>query len=102
MKTKRVRALSSLLTTLLLVWAVEYNTAFAQNEDGSVGPTTPGAIPNPGTYQGSVEIQRQQDQQAQQSRDQQNQQFQQNMQQQQQREEEEEQEQRRQAPKREL
>jgi len=85
MKTKRVRALSSLLTTLLLVWAVGYNTAFAQNEDGSVGPTTPGAIPNPGTYQGSVEIQRQQDQQAQQSRDQQNQQFQQNMQQQQQR-----------------
>jgi hypothetical protein len=34
------------------------------------GQTTPGAIPNPGTYQGSMEIQRQQDQQAEQYRQQ--------------------------------
>jgi hypothetical protein len=33
--------------------------ANAQDEN----PTTPGAIPNPGTYQGSMELQRQQDQQ---------------------------------------
>ena len=76
MKTKRIKALSSWVTTVLLAWTVGYNTAFAQD---AVGPTTPGAIPNPGTYQGSMEIQRQQDQQAQQFRDQQNQQFQQNL-----------------------
>lgn len=80
MKTKRVKTLSSWATTVLLAWTAGYNAAFAQD----VGPTTPGAIPNPGTYQGSMEIQRQQDQQAQQFRDQQNQQFQQSMRQQQQ------------------
>ena len=80
MKTKRIKALSSWITTVLLAWTVGYHTAFAQD---AVGPTTPGAIPNPGTYQGSMTIQRQQDQQAQQYRDQQNQQFQQNMRQQQ-------------------
>ncbi|MFL5297049.1 MAG: hypothetical protein ACJ798_11775 [Phenylobacterium sp.] len=37
-------------------------------------PTTPGAIPNPGSYQGSTELQRQQDQQDQQFRQQQQQQ----------------------------
>ena len=81
MQTKRIKALSASVTTVLLAWTVGYDTAFAQD---AVGPTTPGAIPNPGTYQGSMEIQRQQDQQAQQFRDQQNQQFQQNMRQQQQ------------------
>jgi hypothetical protein len=43
-----------------------FGGASAQDEN----PTTPGAIPNPGTYQGSMELQRQQDQQ-----DQQDQQF---------------------------
>ena len=81
MKTKRIKALSSWTTTLLLASTVVCNTAFAQD---AVGPTTPGAIPNPGTYQGSMQIQQQQDQQAQQFRDQQNAQFQQNMRQQQQ------------------
>ena len=69
MKTKRIKAFSSWITTVFLAWTVGYHTAFAQD---AVGPTTPGAIPNPGTYQGSMEIQRQQDQQAQQFRDQQN------------------------------
>lgn len=36
-----------------------FGGASAQDEN----PTTPGAIPNPGTYQGSMELQRQQDQQ---------------------------------------
>jgi hypothetical protein len=80
MKTKRITALSFWITTVLLAWTVGYNMACAQDQ---VGPTTPGAIPNPGTYQGSMQIQQQQDQQAQQFRDQQNQQFQQNMRQQQ-------------------
>lgn len=81
MKTKRIKALSSWTTTVLLASTVVCNTAFAQD---AVGPSTPGAIPNPGTYQGSMQIQQQQDQQAQQFRDQQNAQFQQNMPQQQQ------------------
>jgi hypothetical protein len=68
------------MTTVLLAATVGCSTAFAQEP---VGPTTPGAIPNPGTYQGSMQIQQQQDQQAQQFRDQQNAQFQQNMRQQQ-------------------
>lgn len=41
----------------------------ASAQDGN--PTTPGAIPNPGTYQGSLELQRQQDHQDQQFRQQQ-------------------------------
>ena len=41
--------------------------AIAQDEN----PTTPGAIPNPGTYQGSTELQRQSDRQDQQFRQQQ-------------------------------
>ena len=80
MKTKRIKAPSSWVTTVLLASTVMCSTAFAQD---AVGPTTPGAIPNPGTYQGSMQIQQQQDQQAQQFRDQQNAQFQQNMRQQQ-------------------
>ena len=80
MKTKHLRTLSSWATAVLLAWTVGDNSALAQD----VGPTTPGAIPDPSTYQGSMEIQRQQDQQAQQFRDQQNEQFQQNMRQQQQ------------------
>jgi hypothetical protein len=44
--------------------AVAAPTAKAQN------PTTPGAIPNPGTYQGSIELQRQSDQRDQQLREQ--------------------------------
>src|SRR5580700_474491 len=80
MKTKRIKARSSWMTTVLLAATVGCSTAFAQEP---VGPTTPGAIPNPGTYQGSMQIQQQQDQQAQQFRDQQNAQFQQNMRQQQ-------------------
>jgi hypothetical protein len=79
MKTKQ--APSFWITTVLLAATVGCSTAFAQD---AVGPTTPGAIPNPGTYQGSMQIQQQQDQQAQQFRDQQNAQFQQNMRQQQQ------------------
>jgi len=78
MTTKHLKALWC-SATILLAWTVGYSTALAQD----VGPTTPGAIPNPGTYQGSMEIQRQQDQQAQQFRDQQNAQFQQNLRQQQ-------------------
>ena len=79
MKTKP--ALSPWITMVLLAATAGCGTAFAQEP---VGPTTPGAIPNPGTYQGSMQIQQQQDQQAQQFRDQQNAQFQQNMRQQQQ------------------
>jgi hypothetical protein len=48
-------------------------SAQAQDEEG----TTPGAIPNPGTYQGSMDLQRQSDQQDQQFRQQQQQQSQQ-------------------------
>lgn len=44
-----------------------FGGASAQQEN----PTTPGAIPNPGSYQGSTELQRQQDQQDQQFRQQQ-------------------------------
>jgi hypothetical protein len=50
------------LTAIVLTSVLASHTVRAQ--------TTPGAIPNPGTYQGSMEIQRQQDQQAQQYRQQ--------------------------------
>jgi hypothetical protein len=45
--------------------------AFAQEDEN---PTTPGAIPNPGTYQGSMQMQAQSDRQDQQFRQQQSQQ----------------------------
>jgi hypothetical protein len=51
---------AALPMTILLATVLASQTAPAQ--------TTPGAIPNPGTYQGSMEIQRQEDQQAQQYR----------------------------------
>jgi hypothetical protein len=53
---------AALPMTILLATVLASQTAPAQ--------TTPGAIPNPGTYQGSMEIQRQEDQQAQQYRQQ--------------------------------
>jgi TPR repeat protein len=48
--------------------------AFAQEDEN---PHTPGAIPNPGSYQGSMQLQHQQDYQDQQFRQQQQQQYQQ-------------------------
>jgi TPR repeat protein len=62
-----------LASGVLLAMACSANLLFAQDEN----PTTPGAIPNPGTYQGSTELQRQSDQQDQQFRQQQQQQQQQ-------------------------
>jgi TPR repeat protein len=53
-----------------LVLAASSGAARAQDEN----PTTPGAIPNPGSYQGSLELQRRSDQQDQQFRQQQQQQ----------------------------
>src|SRR4051812_42982782 len=60
--------------------------------DAQENPTTPGAIPNPGTYQGSMELQRQSDERDRQQREeqarqsqQQQQQYEQNQRQQQQR-----------------
>jgi hypothetical protein len=50
------------LTFIALMMA---GVALAQDDEN---PTTPGAIPNPGTYQGSSELQRQSDQQDQQYR----------------------------------
>ena len=55
-----------LATSVLALVAVG---AIAQDEN----PTTPGAIPDPSTYQGSMELQRQSDQQDQQYRQQQSQ-----------------------------
>jgi TPR repeat protein len=55
---------------LALVLAASSGPAVAQDEN----PTTPGAIPNPGSYQGSLELQRRSDQQDQQFREQQQQQ----------------------------
>lgn len=55
---------------LALIGTLCFRPVFAQNEN----PTTPGAIPNPSTYQGSTELQRQSDQQDQQFRQQQQQQ----------------------------
>lgn len=62
-------AFSKLAALLLALIVLGPAPAFAQEE-----PTTPGAIPNPGTYQGSQELQRQSDQQDQQFRQQQQQQ----------------------------
>jgi hypothetical protein len=50
-----------------ILGALSAGTAIAQDEN----PTTPGAIPNPGTYQGSMQQQQQSDQQDQQFRQQQ-------------------------------
>ena len=58
---------SSLVATAVLAGALGSSTARAQ--------TTPGALPNPGTYQGSMQIQQEQDRQSQQFR-QQSQQYQ--------------------------
>lgn len=55
---------------LALIGTLWFSPVFAQDEN----PTTPGAIPNPSTYQGSTELQRQSDQQDQQYRQQQQQQ----------------------------
>src|ERR1700693_1146099 len=52
-----------------LIGTLWFSPAFAQDEN----PTTPGAIPNPSTYQGSTELQRRSDQQDQQYRQQQQQ-----------------------------
>jgi hypothetical protein len=60
----------ALLVTSLLATALAASEGFAQDEN----PTTPGAIPDPGSYQGSMQIQQQQDQQDQQYRQQQQQQ----------------------------
>jgi len=56
--------------SLALIGTLWFSPAFAQDEN----PTTPGAIPNPSTYQGSTELQHQSDQQDQQYRQQQQQQ----------------------------
>lgn len=56
--------------SLALIGTLCFSPVFAQDEN----PTTPGAIPNPSTYQGSTELQRQSDQQDQQYRQQQQQQ----------------------------
>jgi hypothetical protein len=71
------RKIEALLASLALTWTLGSPAALAQQEPG---PSTPGAIPDPSTYQGSKEIQRQQDvqdQQFRQQQDQQSQQFQQ-------------------------
>jgi uncharacterized protein len=75
------------LAPLSIAIAVPLAAAEAQEN-----PTTPGAIPNPGTYQGSMELQRQSDERDQQQREeqarqsqQQQQQYEQNQRQQQQR-----------------
>lgn len=44
-------------TSLALIGALCFPSVFAQDEN----PTTPGAIPDPSTYQGSTELQRQSD-----------------------------------------
>jgi hypothetical protein len=56
--------------SLALIGTLWFSPGFAQDEN----PTTPGAIPNPSTYQGSTELQHQSDQQDQQFRQQQQQQ----------------------------
>lgn len=56
--------------SLALIGTLWFSPAFAQDEN----PTTPGAIPNPSTYQGSTELQHQSDQLDQQYRQQQQQQ----------------------------
>jgi TPR repeat protein len=56
---------------LALVLAASSGAAMAQEDEN---PHTPGAIPNPGSYQGSMELQRRSDQQDQQFRQQQYQQ----------------------------
>jgi len=66
MKCKTV--LPWLIATVVLTGALGSYAARAQ--------TTPGAIPDPGTYQGSMQLQQQQDQQAQQYRQQATQSFQ--------------------------
>jgi TPR repeat protein len=63
----RGRRLGYAMAMVLAAWGF---SAHAQDEEG----TTPGAIPNPGTYQGSMDLQRQSDQQDQQLRQQQQQQ----------------------------
>jgi TPR repeat protein len=60
----------SLVLASLCVVHLWPDGARAQDEN----PTTPGAIPNPGTYQGSMELQRRSDEQDQQFRQQQQQQ----------------------------
>ena len=60
--------LSSLVATAVLAGALGSHAARAQ--------TTPGAIPNPGTYQGSMQLQQEQDRQSQQFRQQSSQQYQ--------------------------
>jgi hypothetical protein len=70
---KHLRIIVS-LASLAMAWTLGSPAALAQQEPG---PSTPGAIPDPGTYQGSMEIQRQQDVQSQQFRQQQDQQSQQ-------------------------
>ncbi|HLG89244.1 MAG TPA: tetratricopeptide repeat protein [Alphaproteobacteria bacterium] len=63
-----MKASSRALLMIASILAFTQTTAVkAQDEN----PTTPGAIPNPGTYQGSMELQRRSDQQDQQFRQQQ-------------------------------
>lgn len=57
----------ALIASLSIAAALALTPAQAQDEN----PTTPGAIPDPGSYQGSVQLQQQQDQQDQQYRQQQ-------------------------------
>ena len=47
---------------IALIWGFSSSCAWAQDDN----PTTPGAIPDPSTYQGSMELQRQSDEQSQQ------------------------------------
>jgi hypothetical protein len=53
---------SPLMTAAVLVGTMESHCARAQ--------TTPGAIPDPGTYQGSMHLQQEQDRQTEQNRQQ--------------------------------
>jgi hypothetical protein len=62
MKMRHRANLLSLIATTSLAGALASGVVRAQ--------TTPGAIPNPGTYQGSMQIQQEQDRQAQQNRQQ--------------------------------
>ena len=65
------------MRTLGIVVLSACSLALADAAKGQENPTTPGAIPNPGSYQGSLELQRRSDEQDQQFRQQQQQQQQQ-------------------------
>src|SRR5947209_7274865 len=64
-----MRSLPTVIAMIPAVFVLAYaaGAAWAQEEEGS----TPGAIPDPGSYQGSMQLQQQSDQQDQQFRQQQ-------------------------------